>query len=263
MGALQHVYLTAHGAYASGHWVGETAQMGLRLAITEGAAEPTKGSVFNLATSGDVVVDSGTTAGTNGTLTRTWSARLGPVGNNEDATAAWQIDLAEDFRTFLNSIKDYHAPNFRWTHLKIAPILADGKYGAPGAVYQLTTPIAAGGSSSQAPEVSCALTLRAPVIGRRGRGRMYIPALSQSSNVIASDGQVGSTFVTAVLAAGATLITDLENAPGTEVYGPTVCVTSAGSTTAVRPSQIRIGSHFDVQRRRQSQVTETYTTTTL
>lgn len=263
MAALQHVYLTAHGSYGSGIWVGEQAQMGVRLAITDATAEPAKGTTFNIANNGDVVVDSGSQAGTHGSLTRTWSARLGPVGNSENADAAWQVDLAEDFWTFLDSLKTLNGPGFRWTHVKIAPITDTGAYGGPAATYTFTTPIAAGGSAALPPEVALALTFRAPIIGRRGRGRMYFPALSQSAGTINTDGTVATAAGTSLLAAMATFVTNLENSPGTEAYGPTVMVTSAGKSSGVRPSMIRVGNHFDVQKRRQAQIVETYQTTAL
>ena len=49
MATLQHIYVTAHGAYTTAAWAGESAQFGLRLAICEGAAEPAKGTVFDLS----------------------------------------------------------------------------------------------------------------------------------------------------------------------------------------------------------------------
>jgi hypothetical protein len=54
-------------------------------------------------------------------------------------------------------------------------------------------------------------------------------------------------------------VTNLEDAPGTEEYGPLVMVTSSGSSTGVRPAEIRVGNHWDAQRRRQHQVPEVYT----
>jgi hypothetical protein len=65
------------------------------------------------------------------------------------------------------------------------------------------------------------------------------------------------------MAAFATLIANVEDMPGTEDYGPLVSVMSANSDTAVRPSEIRCGNHFDVQRRRQHQVAEAYAITAL
>jgi len=219
--------------------------------------------VFTIGTNGDVAPDSGTQAGAQGTLTRTWTARMGPVGSTDNCDATWQADIGDDMRTFLLALQTYQSSKFAWSHVKIAPILADGKYGAPGAIYQFTGPVEGASTSPNAPEVACAVTFRAPVIGRRGRGRMYIPALSIGSSVIDGDGAVSATFQSALRAAAATLVTSLEDSPGTEEYGALLMVTSAGSPTGVRPSQIRVGNHFDVQRRRQSQVVETYSTTAL
>ena len=262
MTALHHIYVTAHGEYTATEWVGEKAQFGLRLATTEGAAEPAKGSIFTPLANGDVTMDTGTQAGTNGTLTRFWSARLGPVGSVDNADAAMQADLGDDVWTFLNAIKAYTANVFRWTHVKIAPIAAGGAYAAPSAIYQFTTPLVGGASVSLLPpEVSLAVSLRAPIIGRRGRGRIYLPAIP--SNLNSSTGVVSSTPAGVIRDAMVTLISNLQDMPGTEDYGPTVAVMSANSATAVRPSQVRIGSHFDVQRRRQHQAPETYVTANL
>lgn len=263
MAELQHIYLTAHGAFLSAPWVGEYAQIGIRLPITEGADEPAKGTVFTPISNGDVVTDSGTQAGTNGTLTRTWTARLGPIASTDNADAAMQADLADDFWTFLNSTKAYLSSGFQWTHVKIAPIAADGSYAAPSAIYQFTSALAGTGAGSiMPPEVAIACSFRAPIIGRRGRGRFYLPGLS-SSATLNSDGTVTSACRTGLTTALSTLVSNLEDMPGTEDYGPTVAVLSAGSATAVRPSQVRVGSHFDAQRRRQHQVPESYTSVDL
>lgn len=259
MAALQHIYLTAHGEWTTASWLGEKAQIGLRLAICDAEDEPAKGSVFDIPENGDVAIDSGSSAGTHGSLTRTWTARRGPIGSTENCDAAFQIDLAEDMWTFLDGMKAYVKDSFRWTHVKIAPILASGAYGAPSATYVFTAPVVgtSGGGTNFPPEVALALSLRAPVLGRRGRGRVYIPGLI--TTVGATDGTVASASRTTFAGYLATLVTNLEDAPGTEEYGPVVMVTSAGSATAVRPSEVRVGSHFDAQRRRQHQVPETFT----
>jgi len=263
MPALQHIYVTAHGEWTTANWLGEKGQIGIRLPITEGDSEPAKGSVFTPVSNGDIDLDSGTQAGTNGTLTRTWTARLGPVGSVDNADAAMQADLGDDFWTYLNAIKAYNSAYWRWTHVKIAPILADGAYGAPSAVYTFTTPIVGTGAvPALPPEVALAVSFRAGIIGRRGRGRMYLPGLS-STACVTGDGTVMSSAATALVNATVTLVSNLQDMPGTEEYGPTVAVMSAGSATAVRPTQVRVGNHFDAQRRRQHQVPEAYTSGTL
>jgi len=262
MADLHHIYVTAHGEWTTTAWVGEKAQFGLRLPMAARASDPEKGTVWTPIANGEVVVDSGTQAGTNGTLTRFWEARIGPVGSVDNADAAMQADLGDDIWTFLNATKSLVYSGFRWTHVKIAPVAAGGAYAAPSAIYTFTTPLVGTSvTGAQPPEVALAVSLRAPVIGRRGRGRIYLPALGLTG--LGTDGTVNSTASSTAGAAMATLIANLDNPPGTEDYGPRTSVMSANSTTAVRPSQVRVGNHYDVQRRRQHQVVETYTTTAL
>jgi hypothetical protein len=173
-----------------------------------------------------------------------------------------QADLGDDVWTFLNAIKSYVYTGFRFTHVKIAPVAVGGAYAAPSAIYTFTTPLAGTSSTGTTPpEVALAVSLRAPVIGRRGRGRIYVPALGLTG--LAADGTVSSAAQSAFAAAMVTLVGNLDNPPGVEDYGPRTSVMSATSTTAVRPSQVRVGNHFDVQRRRQHQVAESYATSTL
>lgn len=258
---MSHVYITAHGEYhGSSPWVGEKAQIGVRVGFHDVTAEPAKGTVFTIMTNGVAVADSGSQAGANGTLTKAWTCRIGPTGSTENADAGEQIALAEDLLTFLTAIAPYQAASFRWTHVKLAPADTDGKYRQPGSIYQFTTPIVGTASgtygTTMPPEVALAASLRAPIVGRRGRGRMYIPGLAVLA--AATDGTVASATQTAVATALNTLVDNLDNRGGTPDYDSLVMVTSVGSATAVRPSQARVGNHFDVQRRRQHQVTETY-----
>lgn len=263
MSALGHIYLTAHGEWTSSAWLGEKAQIGLRLPIVQDAAMPAVGSIFSPVENGDVVQDNGTQAGTNGTLTRTWSARLGGVGSATNADAAMQADLADDFWTFLNALKTYQHNSFKWTHVKIAPVLVDGTYGAPSAIYQFTSAITGGNANAcLPPELALAVSFRAAIIGRRGRGRMYIPALT-SQALTSADGTVAAATASGIRDMAVTLLGNIDNLPGTEEYSTIVAVMSAGSSTAVRPAQVRVGNHFDVQRRRQHQAVETYSTTNL
>lgn len=264
MPALSHTYVTAHGEWTTANWLGEKAQIGFRLPTIEDSAAPAKGTVFTPVANGDVAQDSGTQAGTNGTLSRTWTARLGPIASIDNMDAANQCDLADDVWTFLNATKSLVAQQFRWTHVKIAPILADGTYGAPSAIYQFTSAMVGTNAafSTLPPELALAVSLRAPIIGRRGRGRIYFPGLC-SGSLNSTDGTVATATQTTLRDAMSTLVGNLGDNPGAEVYGTLLAVMSAGSATAVRPSQVRVGNHFDVQRRRQHQVPESYSSVNL
>lgn len=261
MTQLQHVYLTAHGQFTSGSWVGEEAQFGLRLAFIETGGGPSKGEIFTVPLNGDVVVDQGVAAGTHGQLARTWSARLGPTGSAVNCDSAYQIDLAEDLWTFLNACKGYMATPFSWTHIKLAPISAEGKTVGTASVYTLTLPLAGTGTGLQPPQLAMAVSMRANILGRRGRGRIYLPAVNAGS--VTTDGTIATVTSSALRAAMVTLIGNLQNAPGAPAYSPLVAIMSAGSASAVRPSEVRTGQRFDTIRSRREQVPETYTATAL
>ena len=262
MGTLHHVYLTAHGEFTTTEWIGEKAQFGLRLPWHDATETPGKGSVWTPAVNGDVVPDTGTTSTTHGVLTRTWTARLGPTGSNENCDASVQADFAEDVYTFLDSIKSYVSNQFKWTEVRIAPVIPGGDYGAPAARWLLSTPLVGTSSATMLPpQVALALSLRGPVLGRRGRGRIYIPALTST---MASNGTVSNTEADTMKTAFVSLVNNLQQLPGTgQMFFPKVSVMSGSSLTAVRPSEVRVGNHFDIQRRRSMQVGETYRTTVL
>lgn len=257
---LQHVYVTAHGRFvASSPWAGEEAQIGLRLATVPVATSPQMGETFTLPVGGDIAVTSGSTAGTNGLLTQAWDGLGGDSVLGLDWTGERQADIGDDFWTFLTAMDSYFTTDFEWTHIKIAPISADGSAGAGASHYVFTTPVdgAASSSAMMPPDVALCLSLRAPILGRTGRGRMYFPALATSVGV--TDGKPGVAPRTAMAGYVKDLIDDLQNVPsGPFAYAPLVIVTSAGKATGVRPSQVRIGDHYDTQRRREMQVRENF-----
>lgn len=266
MTAVQHVYVTAHGEWTYAEWVGEFAQIGLRMCFAKATDVPEHGAVFTPLANGDVAPLTGTTSGPHGVLTNTFTFRVGEVGSTENFDGGAQVNAAEDMWTFLDAIKGNFVAGFRWTHIKIAPILADGRYGAPSAVYTLSAPLAgtaAGGAGTVLPpECALAVSLRAPVLGRRGRGRVYLPGLA--AGALTASGTVATAQNNAIRAAFKTLVTNLEDmAAGVTDHDGVVVVTSAGKSTAVRPLEVRIGSHLDVQRRRQTNVPEVYLATVL
>lgn len=268
MRPVQHVYVTAHGRYKSGPWVGEQAQFGIRLACMAPGDLPAKGDLFTLPANGDAVTDQGTSTGTHGTLYRTWSARIGGTGSTEDFNAAWQIAVAEDVWKFLDAIKGTMASVFEWFAVKLMPVAADGKVCTDqdgnrlaSAIYQFTTALAGTGSGLLPPQCSVAVSMRAPVLGRRGRGRIYLPALANAQNT--TEGLwVASGGSTTVRSAFVTFISDVQDMTGTDT-DPLVIITSPGKSTAFRPLEVRTGQRIDTVRSRREQVPETYTTTAL
>lgn len=261
MSNLHHVYLTCHGSYPSGSWVGESAQIGMRLAFAVTATAPLMGDIWTPVEGGNIDTISGTQAGTHGTLSKTWTARVGAVGSEENLNPAAQIDLAEDAWTFLNTIKQYQFSEFKWTHVKVSAVDTLGKTPVVSSIYQFTTPLPGSIGNGLPPQVAMAVSTRANLVGRRGRGRVYIPALTTAA--LAADGTIATATATGLRTAFKTFIDALQNQPGITLHMPIVSVMSAESNTAVRPVEIRTGSRLDTIQSRRRQVAEAYATTAL
>lgn len=106
------------------------------------------------------------------------------------------------------------------------------------------------------PQNAVAISFRSNVPGRRGRGRMYVPAINSGST--ATTGTLGSTAKNIFGGAGATLLQDVSQAGGMGVQYRMV-ITSAGNERYVLATQTRVGDQIDTQRRRRNGVRETYT----
>jgi hypothetical protein len=261
MSNLQHVYLTAHGTYPSGAWLGENAQIGVRLAFAPVLDSPAKGAIWTPTPGGTISPTYGTQSGTHGILSKTWTARVGDTGSLENFDAAAQIDAAEDMWKFLNAIKAYQYQGFQWTHVKVSAVDADGKVPVVASVYTFTAPLVGGSTGGLPPQIALALSTRANLVGRRGRGRIYLPALG--STLINPDGTMGTVPANTLRASFKTLIDDLQAQPGFSVMQPLVSIMSSDSPTVVRPVEVRSGSRVDTIQSRRRQVVETYTSTAL
>lgn len=261
MADMRHVYVTAHGGYPSGSWAGESAQIGVRLAFASALSAPSMGDIWTPQTNGEIVQTFGSETGTHGTLAKTWTARVGPPGSEQNCDAGAQIDFAEDFWSFLNVIKQYQHSDFKWTHVKCAAVDTTGKIPVVSSVYTFTAPLPGSAGNPLPPQIAMALSTRANLVGRRGRGRVYIPALSTS--VLASDGTIAVSAANTMRAAFKTLIDALQAQPGSPLFIPILFVGSHDSPTVVRPVELRTGSRLDTIQSRRRQVVEAYTTTAL
>jgi hypothetical protein len=274
-----HVYVTAHGHQTTGHFAGETAQIGFRWTITPTTSPSPVFSMPSYAQSSEAYADS---SDANFTGTANWTARAisGPGGAEWfDIDPAVQLDMANDFRAYLGSISARQSIQFSWTHVKLALVANDripkipplvgtrGYVIYPSSVYTLKTPIvgAINGATGKAlpPEVAICGSVRTNVVGRRGRGRMYIPALTD--NALNTDGTVGGATASTITGATKTLVDSLANLPGGDpiAFNEGMVITSAGAPTGVWPHEARVGNHFDVHRSRQLDVVETYTSVAL
>jgi hypothetical protein len=259
-GGQHQVYITAHFGL-TGAWAGEFAQCGWRMGYVPAGAVPAPGATFTPQVAN--ITDGTMTLGSDATWTwaNAWTAEYGADIFDQPKALA----VANAIKTYWDAVKGEAPSLVRLESVKIALIKPDGSYAYPSSVYQLLTPLPGTSSSAvvQPPEVAVCTTLRAPVLGRRGRGRWYLPAPTNRSSTT-TDGKVAAAWRTTLANAGKALVNALDavGAPGTD-FTPIVAVASATSTTMVRPAEVRVGDHYDVQRRRQHQVDEVYTSVAL
>jgi len=257
MGDMQHVYLTAHGSFNTGPYLGESAQFGVRLSFAPKASAPSMGDTFTMQSNGAAARISGTQAGANGTLTKTWEARVGSVGSPFTWGATEQIAAAEAMRTLLVALKAYQHSTFSWKTVKQACIDPLGKTQETQSIYTFAAPVVGSGSNALPAQVALAVTLRANILGRTGRGRFYVPAMATA---LTADGALGSSAGTAIRTATKTCIDSLQAIDsGNILYMPIVTVTSAGKADGVRPVEVRTGQLLDTIKSRRAQVDEVYT----
>ena len=257
MTAMQHLYATAHGEYRQGPYLGEHAQIGFRFAFVPVAASPVNGETFTIPENGDAVPEFGTQAGTNGTLTKTWTARLGETGSLENWGAVEQAALGDAFWTLLLALRDSQNINFQWTHVKQAPIDALGKTIGTASTFDFTSAGVGVGTASMPAQSAVAVSTRANIVGRGGRGRYYVPGLSTS--LVATDGSVSGGTQTALNVATKAFIDSAQGViGGLSVMRALYMITSAGKPTGVRPVEVRTGSMVDTIRSRRAQTPEEY-----
>lgn len=110
------------------------------------------------------------------------------------------------------------------------------------------------------PETSICVSLMTPVLGRRGRGRFYLPP-NASGCLASNDGSITSVYTGNVATAAATFVGDLVADP-VSLIGVNVdpIVTGAPFAKYGRIDQVRVGNVMDSQRRRRKSLVETYST---
>lgn len=246
-----HVYATLHGEFV-GAWQGEIAQCGVRIGFwNPGTGQPLR----QMPSYADhrAVFDSKDSTLFNETHTFSAGTLAGPDNVGEGTLR----DIATDLHKFANAAKTYQGNIFRWTGVKIALIeRGSGKFLYPSARFDFKTPLSGSATAMEPPEVALALSARVGVVGRRGRGRIYLPAIGTSHKE--ADGTVKSSSRNSLLGIWKTLHDDVANLPGVDTVDTGIIICSANSTSFYTPRDVRIGNHFDVQRRRQWEVPETY-----
>lgn len=265
MAGEKHLLLTFGGSYTDASIDAESWQVGVRLALVMGAVDP----VGTLPSNWDPIAHDINRTHTNWTITGNWKAdSLTPPASfdpgdylNDHAAPAWNTFLASTICS--DKLKTEYA--------KLYPIGAPTGRAIPAVPYTSGTPCTLawtaafpkGGSGSNLLPLqdSFAVSWRTAQVGRRGRGRIFMPP----TTVAAPDahGFLSSTFQTNLKNAAVTFLQALAVTP----VGPTAphvrpIVTGSPFTQYGVISQVRVDNVIDTQRRRRRSLDGTILTGT-
>lgn len=247
----KHLYAVFQGGYTDSSNSSEVWQFGVRLILNFGDPD----LHGTLPDGWDVTDDSGTSSTTNWDSTFTFGVDAGLLGTF-DPMSYTEDYLQPSLEAFMNT--NTFSTHTKATHIKLSPIGSNGK------VIELRTVVSTANTSlpgahsgnMMPTESSRAVSFGTPVIGRRGRGRIYLPAGSVSD--VAADGYIGSSPV-------------IEAASDTQTFLEGISYTGVGTGDQphVRPivtgspwtkygiiTHGNVGNVFDSQRRRRRQLVE-------
>ena len=264
-----HFYLVASGAYVptAVNLAPEIWQFGLRLLVAPGGQPDMIGP---LTDNFDIVPDSIDRDETGWTITGNWRAEGGVNDFSGDDFLNDQAGPA--LRNFINNSAVAFSNQVQLRELRLYPIAGPDGHVVPAPPYAQGTPIIltyksppAGTNGGMMPlQTSLVASLRTQQIGRRGRGRIYLPPLA--SSVMASSGTDAGTVAAATRAAIGAQVGNMLKALQLKGTGPNslwaACIVTGAPYTAYSIiNQVRIGNTIDTQKRRRASIAEVYSST--
>lgn len=248
-----HLLIVASGDYTGSATAltGETWQTGIRTALVFGAVD----DIGTLPNNWSPVPKSINRTETGWTITGNWKIS-GP------ALETWEVDdwlndqLAPAFTPWVQRTNCF-SQRVQLRTLKVYPIGAGGHVvpappfaqGSPVTLtYSGTPPGGALGGALLPPQLSVVASHRTQQVGRRGRGRSFLPP---GSSTQVAEGTLGSTYQNALLASQVTLLEAIaydSAGPATANIRP--IITGMPFTDYAVITSVEVDSIFDTQRRR-------------
>ena len=191
-----------------------------------------------------------------------WQCTLHMEGAGMPTADAALDDLVQDLSTWMAASQSASSAALAWVKFnEIDPI--SRRYKSATDTYEriLTTPVKGTVEGNGMPQQTlCVSLLTGAKRGLASRGRFYPPATVLS---LGSDGTVSKTGVNLVASAARTLITNLNNWPGTDTPFNGQVVVLGGNGVTRNITAVSVGNVMDTQRRRRSKLRESYTTLAL
>lgn len=260
MAGEKHLLVTAQGSYVGASLSTEGWQVGLRFAAAPGAAMDPVGTISN---AWDPAAATVARTETDWRIDGNWYAE----GGTDDLDVGdWLNDqLAPAFTTWMGA--NLVHSQCRLDSLKVYPIGAPSGNSVPAPPYATgspvtltwtsNSPVGGGGGNMLPPQTSIVASHRTGQIGRRGRGRMYLPPTGASGLDASTDyGRVAAGYQAGVLAAQVALLEDCALNFGGPGFQCVPSIIGAPWTSYAFITSVQVGDVFDTQRRRRAQLSE-------
>jgi hypothetical protein len=258
MPVSKHLLLNVQGDYTTTALANEIWQFGIRLAMVFGTAE----DVDALPSSWDPTATTINRTETDWNITGNWRVIETATTFNPDDYLNDQC--ADAIINFMASANIASAARVR--RLTLSPVGSPDGALVPAVPYAYGTPVTlewtgsyptGGDGSVQLPlQDSVAVSWRTPQVGRRGKGRIFLPTTSSAS---LSSARLDATSQGEIRDAGVTLLESLsytQDAPTELQIRP--IVTGLPYTEYGIITQVAVGNVIDTQRRRRNRLVESY-----
>lgn len=254
-----HLYCTIVGGYSDADLQEETWQTGFRMFLGIGLTSPE--DIGTLSQDVNIVPETHARVETAWNIDGNWSASNG--AGAFDPADFLNDQIAPAVVTWLGTTS---SPSLCEAYeVNLYPIGSDGR-AIPAPPYAVGSPCKltftgafpdGGGTNALPLQVSAVQSLRTGQLGRRGRGRMYRPALSAGR--LLSNGTIGSSAASAMATETAALLAAVDFDPSVPP-GPYVrpIVTGSPWTNYAVVKQVQVDQIADTQRRRNKSITRVY-----
>ena len=255
-----HLYLVLQGGYDDPTLQEETWQIGVRCRMSDAPADP----VGTLPTDWQPATVTINRNETDWTIQGNWRLDGPALGHFE--VGDWLNDQVGPAAAALIAT-GFFAGAVRLDRLKVYPIGNDGK-AVPAPPYAAGSPITLEWKAASTPngtatggvlplQCSAVISLRTSQVGRKGRGRFYLPGIPRTQ--VGDNGMLGSGYT----GSGFDNVQTFLDAIAFATTSPTpryvdAIVTGGTYTDYGLVSEIRLGNVVDTQRRRRRSLTETY-----
>lgn len=257
-----HLYVVLQGDYSSTQMAGEIWQTGLRFGASPAAGTPVDVGPLDPF---EVVALNQTVAEPTYNISSNWTTEM---GLNDLDPVSWLNDQVRPAAAAWISAANLFSSSVRLKSILVYPIRSPDGHVEPAPPYLAGSPCRLDYTSSfptgavagmLPPQTTAVVSTRTSQVGRRGRGRMFIPPFGASAS---SFGRLIGSAQTAAGAATKTMIEAMRldgGGPGGVWVYP--IVTGAPFSAYAVINQLRVGDVFDTQQRRRRSLVESFAST--